>query len=103
MKLIYTSQDRLLVWHIKNKLELSGFDCHIRNEYAAGAVGDIAPIETWPEVWIDDEYRYDEALKILESTILNPKNTGVDWTCPECGESNASSFEFCWNCQYEIH
>lgn len=48
MKMIYTSEDRFMVWNVKNTLELAGYDCHIRNEFSAGGAGDIAPIETWP-------------------------------------------------------
>ena len=45
MKLIYTSQDRVMVWNIKNKLEIAGYNCHIRNEFAAGGAGDCLGVE----------------------------------------------------------
>jgi hypothetical protein len=98
MKLIYTSEDRFIVWSVKNTLELAGYDCHIRNEFAVGGVGDIAPIETWPEVWLVDEDLFEEALKHIEFIILKQTPSSHDWICDNCGEENASSFEFCWNC-----
>ena len=102
MKIIYTSEDRFMVWDVKNILKLAGFNCHIRNEYAAGGAGDIAPIETWPEIWIDDE-SYDEALKYLESHVFNQSSSNHDWTCTQCGEVNGASFEVCWNCGHDVN
>lgn len=102
MKLIYTSEDRFMVWGVKNTLELAGYDCHIRNEFAAGGAGDIAPIETWPEVWLDNEENFEEALNYLETNILKQMSSGLDWICNKCGETNGSSFEFCWNCGNEF-
>lgn len=98
MKLIYTSEDRFIVWGVKNALELAGYNCHIRNEFAAGGMGDIAPIDTWPEVWLDNDEYYEVALDYIESSILKSTSAGHDWTCKHCGEINDASFEFCWNC-----
>lgn len=101
MKMIYTSEDRFMVWNVKNTLELAGYDCHIRNEFSAGGAGDIAPIETWPEVWLYNEAQYEEAKSYLETTVLKPVYSGHDWFCKQCGETNSSSFELCWNCGCE--
>lgn len=101
MKLIYTSDDRFMVWNVKNTLELAGYDCHIRNEFAAGGAGDIAPIETWPEVWLVNEEQYEAAKKYLSASVLNSSSSGHDWYCKHCGEKNASSFELCWHCGLE--
>lgn len=101
MKLIYTSQDRFMVWGVKNSLELAGFDCHIRNEYAAGGAGDIAPIETWPEVWLGQDEQFEKAVIFLENNILKQMISGRDWICENCGEKNGASFEFCWHCGRE--
>lgn len=87
-----------MVWDVKNSLELAGYPCHIRNEYAAGGAGDIAPIETWPEVWLDNDRQYEKALAYLQNTILKPEHSGQDWFCRDCGEKNGSSFDFCWRC-----
>ena len=102
MKLIYTNQDRFMVWGVKNTLELGGYSCHIRNEFAAGGAGDIAPIETWPEVWIENDAQYEDALDYLENNILNKNSKGQDWACVQCGEINGAAFEFCWSCGKEI-
>jgi hypothetical protein len=98
MKLIYTSEDRFMVWGVKNSLEMSGFKCHIRNEFASGGAGDIAPIDTWPEVWLENDADYDTAYEFLHRHILNQYELGNDWICSNCGEKNGGAFEFCWNC-----
>jgi hypothetical protein len=100
MKLIYTSQDRFMVWTVKNTLELAGYPCHVRNEYAAGGAGDIAPIETWPEVWLENESQYDEANDYLDENLWQKSVAAKSWRCPECGELNAPAFEICWNCAF---
>ena len=102
MKLIYTSEDRFMVWGVKNTLELAGYDCHIRNEFAAGGMGDIAPIDTWPEVWLVNEKQYADALNCIESSILKQTSSRHDWICKNCGETNGASFEYCWNCDNEF-
>lgn len=91
-----------MVWGVKNILELAGYDCNIRNEFAAGGMGDIAPIETWPEVWLVNEDQFDEALDYIESSILKQSSLEHDWICKNCGEKNGAAFEFCWNCGNEF-
>lgn len=92
-----------MVWGVKNTLELAGYECHIRNEYAAGGAGDIAPIDTWPEVWLENDAQYNDALELLQKNILKNKSQGQDWICSSCGEKNGAAFEFCWNCGQEIN
>ncbi len=56
MKLIYTNENTFLVNNIKNILENNGFTVTIKNEYVSGAAGDLAPFDTWLELWlINDE------------------------------------------------
>ena len=90
-----------MVWNVKNRLELSGYDCHIRNEYAAGGAGDIAPIDTWPEVWIDNDWQFDKAKTYIEQQILTHNHSEQEWFCSHCREKNPSSFDCCWNCNYD--
>ncbi len=90
-----------MVWGVKNTLQLAGYACHIRNEYAAGGAGDIAPIETWPEVWLDNDAQFADAKHYLEKNILQKNVTEPDWICSSCGESNGAAFDFCWNCSNE--
>jgi hypothetical protein len=95
MKKIYTSPDRMMVFHFKNILESYHIDCIVKNEYLAGAAGELPPNECWPELWIDDD-KYDQAVSILEQT--ETFQTLPTWTCTHCGEVLEGQFTACWQC-----
>jgi len=99
MKLIYTHENRLLVSNAYNILQHAGIDLTLKNEYAAGASGDLPFLNTWLEVWVVNDEDYDQAAKTLD-TALNNINMH-EWSCSNCNESNAASFEICWKCQQE--
>lgn len=82
---------------MKNLFEEQGIDCIIKNEFAGGAVGDLAAFETWPELWITQEHQLDNAEKILQQ-VLQQTGDGQDWTCKSCGENNEKQFKVCWKC-----
>jgi len=96
VKQVFTHENRLIVYNIKNLLEEQGIECVIKNEFAGGGVGDLAPFETWPELWVTEPKQYGQAEQIIQQTreIIS----GKPWVCPSCGESNESNFELCWSC-----
>lgn len=98
MKRVYAHQNGLMMDHLKNILESHGIDCVTRNKDLAIAVGELPPIECWPELWIVDDERYEEAQKIVKKTMLFTGPTSRPWTCPQCGESIEGQFTDCWNC-----
>ena len=100
MKKIYTSEDRFLVQSAKDALELAGIECHLRNQYAAGGAGDLSPLECWPEIWLADDDKYDEAIELLHEKFELPQQ-GSKWECQQCGEMNEPAFEICWKCGAE--
>lgn len=98
MKKMFTHENRLIVFNLKNLLEEQGIECVVKNEFSGGGVGDLAPLDTWPELWISDDDYFDQA----ESLIKEIQNTQFDdeaWFCTQCGEKNAANFQICWNCQ----
>ena len=99
MKLIYTSENRLLVSNAKNILENAGIPALLKNEFASGGLGDLAALDTWLEVWVANDEDYDRAVDTLRLT-LNTKNND-EWVCSNCHEVNAAPFDFCWNCEKE--
>ena len=99
MKLLYTHDNALLVNNARNIVENAGIDVLLKNEFAAGGAGDLAPIDTWVELWVKNEKDYEKANEIIQSSILKPQ--GDDWFCGHCAEKNDASFEICWNCQHE--
>lgn len=97
MKLIYSNENKLLVHNVKNILEAEGIDVFIKNEFAQGAMGEVAVFDTWPELWINDEADFERASVIVEG--VNSKANAADWMCNNCQEVNDASFEVCWKCQ----
>lgn len=99
MKLIYTQQNRFLVNNARNIVENAGIETVLKNEYASGAAGDLAPFDTWLELWVVNDADYAEAMKLIEA--ISAKETGAEWQCAYCGERNDASFDICWKCQNE--
>ncbi|GAB5450845.1 MAG: DUF2007 domain-containing protein [Halioglobus sp.] len=99
MKLVYTHENRLLVENARNILEAKNIEVVLKNEFAQGALGEAAPIETWLELWVVDDGAYPLARQIIGSS-LSPADA-PEWVCPRCKEHNDAAFELCWNCQTE--
>ena len=97
MKLIYTHENGFLVSNIKNIIENSGLSVELKNEFLSGGSGDLAPQDTWVELWVVNDADYDKAMNIINH--FNRSTDKPDWICSSCGEKHSSSFEFCWHCQ----
>lgn len=97
MKLIYTNENRFLVNNCKNIVENAGIAVMLKNEFAFGGVGDLAPLDTWLELWVLDDAEHDKAVAIIASTLN--ESSGLEWVCGQCHEKNDPSFEVCWQCQ----
>ena len=96
MQKVFTHENRLIVFHIKNILHDEGIECLIKNEFAGGGVGDLAPFETWPEIWVSDPDQ-DSALKLIKENLAKVPS-GKEWICDHCGETNSFDFQVCWKC-----
>ncbi len=99
MKLIYTHENRFLVANAHNILEQAGIRVVWKNEFASSAIGEIAPFDTWPELWVVEDTDYEQAIDILSNAFNTP--SAPEWQCAQCNEQNAAAFEICWNCQTE--
>jgi len=99
MKLIYTNENRFIVSNIQNIIENSGIKTLLKNEYIGGAAGDLAPLDTWLELWVEEDADYSRAIELIDN-INTAENSG-DWFCRNCHEKNTAAFEVCWNCQTE--
>ncbi|TVZ40824.1 putative signal transducing protein [Alteromonadaceae bacterium 2753L.S.0a.02] len=95
MKLIYSHSNKILVENVKNLLQQEIIPVVLKNEYAGGAVGELAAIDTWPEIWVQ-EHNYNRALAVLNK-FLSQRDED-EWQCSTCGELNGSAFEACWQC-----
>ena len=95
MKRIFRAASLLQVAHARNVLIAAGIESELRNQYLAGAMGDLPIMETWPQLYVQDE---DElpALRALARAEAAP--SGPPWTCSECGEVLEPQFTSCWRC-----
>jgi len=69
-----------------------------KNEFISGAIGDLPFTEVWPELWLINDEQFEQADKICQRITLEVNNNDIDWSCVQCKEINANSFEFCWSC-----
>lgn len=100
MKKVYSADNPVMVGHIQSLLEQAGIDSEIRNQALSGAMGELPPIECWPEVWIRRDEDYDRALALVEAEIHGLHDRGDSWRC-SCGETIEGQFSHCWNCGRE--
>lgn len=96
MKKIFTHENRMILFNIKNVLQAEGIQTRVVNEFAAGGAGDLPTFDTWPELWLEDDSRYSAAQAILRE-ILDDRERRA-WYCRGCRELNGAAFGICWNC-----
>ena len=95
MKRVYRAASLVQVAHARNVLIAAGIDAELRNQYLAGALGDLPMLETWPQLWVDDALE-SAALRALDAAHAAP--TGASWICAQCGEELEPQFTTCWRC-----
>ena len=96
MKLIFTHPSLIVVTQAQASLEQRGIANHIRNQDAAGAIGELAPIDAWPELWVSRD-RDEELARTLVDQAMSAQQE-PDWSCHGCSNTNPDSFESCWSC-----
>lgn len=98
MKQVFTSQDRIYLYHIKNLLEAEGIECVVKNENLSSLAGEIPMTTTWLELWVIDSLFAIKAEEIIANSTKALPNE-ENWVCKQCGEEHSSQFTECWNCQ----
>ena len=99
---VYSSPVLANVAILRDVLEAHGIDSEIRGEYR-GSVGPgfIPANEGWPELWVLDESRVEEAERIIQEAQESSEKAKAAWTCPNCHEEVEGQFDECWNCGNE--
>jgi hypothetical protein len=98
MKKLYTAQNALTIGHLRNILESGGIKCAVKNLYLSGAVGELPPIECWPELWVIDDAKHAEAEEVVNRTLAPLRSVSRRWNCRKCGREVEGQFSECWNC-----
>jgi hypothetical protein len=95
MKRVYRAASLIAVAHARNVLLMAGIQSELRNQYLGGALGDLPMLETWPQLFVEDD---DEsaALRALARAASAPG--GTPWICERCGEHSEPQFTHCWRC-----
>lgn len=96
MKLIFSHDNMLIVANAQNCLMQAGIEVELRNEFSASGMGELSPIETWPELWVHESW-YRKAKPIVDK-LLGDLDDPV-WHCDKCSEENEDTFLHCWHCQ----
>lgn len=97
---VYTAQLLPDVAVVKAMLESQQIPCVLRNEYLGSGIGELPPVECWPELWVVHEHHADRA-KALVDEYMAPGgyDSQPPWQCSECREMVDAIFARCWNCQ----
>jgi Putative prokaryotic signal transducing protein len=95
VKRVFRAASLLQVAHASNVLTAAGIDSELRNQYLAGALGDLPMLETWPQLWVEDALE-SSALRALQIAAAAPP--GAPWVCAGCGEQLEPQFTSCWSC-----
>ena len=98
MKRVFATADGVLAGWLESALVAEGIACVMRNQYLAGAIGDLPLNECWPQIWVVEDADYARAERIINN-ILAPRPDGARaWSCALCGEHLEAQFDECWQC-----
>ena len=101
MRKVYSSDDFLLVGHLRQVLENHHVRCLVRNEHLIGGMGELPPIECWPELWVQEDFQLERARALIDACLEDRARPRRDWRCPRCGEALEGQFTACWQCGAE--
>jgi len=95
MRRLITAPNLALATRWADQLSGAGIDATGQRAWAGSIAGEIPVDQALPEVWVMDEGRHAEALRLLHE-LRNPP--WRRWACRHCGEMVEGPFEQCWNC-----
>jgi len=96
MQRVFSDPNPMIVGNMFSLLEREGIEVVYRNENLSGGAGELAPGDTWVEVWVVDDGDADRATALIRDVLK--QDDRADWICNHCRESNPASFELCWHC-----
>jgi len=97
MKRIYSSQNTLMVDHLRHVLDAEGIECVVRNRDLANLAGRVPHDQCFVELWVAHDTDLEAANRVIDRAFAGPADTRV-WNCLACGEQVEKAFDQCWNC-----
>ncbi|MBF2759150.1 MAG: DUF2007 domain-containing protein [Ectothiorhodospiraceae bacterium AqS1] len=97
MHKVYASDNLAMLGYVRSMLEAHAIGFIVRNDFLAGAAGELPVNETWPEIWVVDDRDVERALALIETIVASPP-AAPDWQCPKCGRGIEGQFTDCWHC-----
>ncbi|AFU98847.2 hypothetical protein M5M_08290 [Simiduia agarivorans SA1 = DSM 21679] len=98
MKRVYSAENLFLLQLARNALDFAGIASQVRNEFAAGASGDLGVFDCWPELWVDSKDAA-RAAQIINDLTAPADASQAERPCPHCQSQCPLHFERCWQCQ----
>ena len=97
-KRVYSAPVLAVVEQIKNILVTLDIPCEVRGEHRVAGSGVIPWVECWPEVWVLDPSRIEEAEDAIKRAMASEQDDESGWACPNCHEDIEGQFTECWEC-----
>ena len=86
VKRVFRAASLIQVAHARNVLLTAGIESELRNQYLAGALGDLPMLETWPQLYVDDA---DEAAALRAWPRAAPSARVLDMRTVRRGSSRS--------------
>lgn len=99
MRKVYSCNSIIELAPYKFALAAEDIKLLIKNEFAQGAIGELPPTDALPQIWVLNDSDFEQAQQICIEVEKQQQQLSDDWLCVHCSETNASSFEYCWQCQ----
>lgn len=99
---VYAAASVQEAYLVASALEDAGIMVHVVGDQLQNAVGELPAVAINPRLWVYAE-DFERARTIIAGLPSERSETDeqADWTCPECGETNAGTFDLCWKCQHD--
>jgi hypothetical protein len=94
---VYSAPNITMVSIFRSILEGHGIACRVKNEFISAGVGDIPPIECWPQLCVEEK-DLPEAERIVAEALAPDRESFGTWKCQACGEEVEGQFSHCWKC-----
>ncbi|MEJ8569191.1 DUF2007 domain-containing protein [Elongatibacter sediminis] len=93
---VFESFDLSHAGQLQSLLESHGIRTFLKNQFSAGALGELPFVEICPQLFVLEEADLPRARELLRS-VTDVESRGA-WTCGSCGTDVEAPFLQCWQC-----